>query len=92
MVTRTGSRIGSSVQSVQQDSSRADGADCHGSVISNEGWRNTQEAEITATIIPPSNDDEAAILATLVPGNYTAVVRGKNNTTGIAVVEAYNLQ
>jgi hypothetical protein len=66
--------------------------DSNGSVISNDGWRSTQEAEIQATTIPPSNDNEAAILATLVPGNYTAVVRGKNNTTGIAVVEAYNLQ
>jgi hypothetical protein len=66
--------------------------DSNGSVISNEGWRNTQESAIQATTIPPSNDNEAAILATLAPGNYTAVVRGKNNTTGIAVVEAYNLQ
>ena len=66
--------------------------DSNGSVISNEGWRSTQEAEITATTIPPTNDNEAAILATLVPGNYTAIVRGKNNTTGIAVIEAYNLQ
>ncbi len=66
--------------------------DANGAVISNEGWRNTQEAEITATTIPPSNDNEAAILATLTPGNYTAVVRGKNNTTGIGLVEAYNLQ
>jgi DNA-binding beta-propeller fold protein YncE len=66
--------------------------DSNGSVISNEGWRSTQEAEITATTIPPTNDNEAAILATLVPGNYTAIVRGKNDTTGIAVIEAYNLQ
>ncbi len=66
--------------------------DSNGSVISNEGWRSTQESEIQATTIPPSNDNEAAILATLVPGNYTAVVRGKNNTTGIGLVEAYNLQ
>ncbi len=66
--------------------------DANGAVISNEGWRNTQEADITATTIPPSNDNEAAILATLVPGNYTAVVRGKNNATGIGLVEAYNLQ
>jgi hypothetical protein len=66
--------------------------DANGAVISNEGWRNTQEADITATTIPPSNDNEAAILATLVPGNYTAVVRGKNNSTGIGLVEAYNLQ
>ena len=66
--------------------------DANGAMISNEGWRNTQEADIIATTIPPSNDNEAAILATLVPGNYTAVVRGKNNTTGIGLVEAYNLQ
>jgi hypothetical protein len=66
--------------------------DSNGSVISNESWRNTQEAEIIATTIPPSNDNESAILATLVPGNYTAVVRGRDDTTGIAVVEAYSLQ
>lgn len=65
--------------------------DANGAAISNEGWRNTQEADIKATTIPPSNDNEAAILATLVPGNYTAVVRGKNNATGIGLVEAYNL-
>ena len=35
---------------------------------------------------------EAAIVAALVPGNYTAIVRGKGNTTGIGVVEGYNLQ
>ncbi|PZR76560.1 MAG: hypothetical protein DLM73_02110 [Chthoniobacterales bacterium] len=66
--------------------------DSNGSVISNEGWRSTQESELLATQLQPANDNEAAILATLVPGNYTAIVRGKNNTTGIAVVEAYNLQ
>ncbi len=66
--------------------------DSNGSVISNEGWRSVQESEIIATTIPPSDDRESAILATLVPGNYTAIVRGKNDTTGIAVVEAYNLQ
>ena len=66
--------------------------DANGAVISNEGWRATQEADIIATTIPPNNDNEAALLATLVPGNYTAVVRGKNNTTGIGLVEAYNLQ
>jgi hypothetical protein len=66
--------------------------DSNGSVISNEGWRATQEKEIIATTIPPSDSNEAAILATLVPGNYTAVVRGKNGTIGIAVVEAYNLE
>jgi hypothetical protein len=66
--------------------------DANGSAITNEGWRATQETEIIATTIPPSDDNEAAILATLVPGTYTAVVRGKNDATGIAVIEAYNLQ
>jgi hypothetical protein len=65
--------------------------DSNGSVIENDDWRNTQEADIIATTIPPSDHRESAILATLVPGNYTAIVRGKNNTTGIAIVEAYNL-
>jgi len=38
----------------------------------------------------PPKDAEAAILATLQPGNYTAIVRGNNNTTGVALVEVYN--
>ena len=66
--------------------------DANGSTISNDDWRETQESEIIATTIPPNKDREPAILATLVPGNYTAIVRGKNNTTGIGLVEAYNLQ
>jgi hypothetical protein len=66
--------------------------DANGSTISNDDWRETQESEIIGTTIPPNKDREPAILATLVPGNYTAVVRGKNNTTGIGLVEAYNLQ
>ena len=41
--------------------------------------------------IPPSNDLESAIVRNLAPGNYTAIVRGVNNTTGVAVVEAYAL-
>jgi large repetitive protein len=52
----------------------------------------SDQAEITATTIPPNNDLEAALVATLAPGNYTAVVRGKNNTTGIGLVEVYSLQ
>ena len=66
--------------------------DANGGVISNDGWRSTQEADIKGTMLSPANDNESAILATLAPGNYTAVVRGKNDTTGIAIVEAYNLQ
>jgi hypothetical protein len=54
-------------------------------------WRDTQEAEIIATGLPPSNNLESAILRDLAPGPYTAIVRGLNNTTGVALVEVYNL-
>jgi hypothetical protein len=58
---------------------------------SNDNWRDTQETDIIATSLPPTNDAESAIVTTLPPGNYTAIVRGKNNTTGVALVEAYQL-
>src|SRR5882724_1980362 len=57
----------------------------------NNSWRYSQEAEIIATGIPPSDDREAAILATLAPGSYTAIVRGRKATSGIAVAEVYDL-
>ncbi len=61
-------------------------------VASNDNWKDTQQNEIEATTIPPTDDRESAIVQTLNAGAYTAVVRGKNNTTGVALVEAYNLQ
>jgi hypothetical protein len=68
--------------------------DVNGALIaSNDNWRSDQEAEIIATGIPPTNDLESAIVATL-PSNgalYTAIVRGVNGTTGVAVVEVYAL-
>jgi hypothetical protein len=64
-----------------------------GSIIaSNDNWRTDQEAEIIASTVPPTNDAESAIVATLNPGAYTAIVRGANGTTGVALVEAYQLQ
>jgi hypothetical protein len=61
--------------------------------ITNDNWRDdpVQEAQILATGIPPTNDLESAIDATLNPGAYTGVVRGKNNTSGVALVEVYDL-
>ncbi len=59
--------------------------------VTNDNWRDTQEAEIQATGIPPTNNLESAISATLAPGNYTAILKGKNNTSGIALVEVYDL-
>jgi hypothetical protein len=67
--------------------------DSSGSLIaSNDNWRSDQEAEIIATTIPPSNDLESAIVRDLAPGLYTAIVRGKDNTTGVALVEVYGLE
>jgi len=61
--------------------------------IIDDNWRDdpAQEALIIATGIPPSNDLEAAIVATLNPGAYTAIVRGKNNTSGVGLVEIFDL-
>ena len=61
-------------------------------IASNDNWKDTQEAEIIATTIPPTNGLESAIVDTLAHGNYTAIVSGKNDGTGVALVEAYNLQ
>jgi hypothetical protein len=61
-------------------------------LMSNDNWRSTQATEIDATTIAPADDKEAALLATLKPAAYTAIVRGSNETTGIAMVEAYALK
>ena len=60
-------------------------------IATDDNWKDSQQGDVQATTIPPSNEVESAIVRTLVPGNYTAVVRGVNNSTGIAVVEVYNL-
>ena len=62
------------------------------SIAYNDDWRTSQQAEIEATTIPPSNDREAALVATLAPNeSYTAVMRGAGNSTGIGLVEVYDL-
>jgi hypothetical protein len=60
-------------------------------LASNDNWRSDQEAEIIATTVPPSNELESAIVRNLTPGNYTAIVRGVNNSIGVALIEAYAL-
>ena len=57
----------------------------------NDNWRSTQEAEIIATTVAPTDDREAAIVASLPPGAYSAIIRGANDTTGVALVEVYAL-
>lgn len=60
-------------------------------ILSNDNWKSDDKTAIEGTGIPPTSDKEAAILVTLDPGSYTAVIRGKNNTTGIALVEVYQM-
>ncbi|MFL6519117.1 MAG: alkaline phosphatase family protein [Chthoniobacterales bacterium] len=66
--------------------------DQNGATIgSNDDWKQRQSAEIQASGLAPADDREAAIIGNFQPGLYTLVVRGKDNTTGIALVEAYKL-
>ena len=61
--------------------------------VTNDNWRSDHETDIIATTIAPTNDLESAIVASL-PANgaaYTAIVRGVNNGTGVALVEVYDL-
>ena len=60
-------------------------------IMSNDNWKDTQQSEIEATTIPPTNDLESAIVATLAPGSYTVILRGQNGGTGTGLVEAYDL-
>ncbi len=58
----------------------------------NDNWVDSPNKQaIIDSTIPPTNNLESAIVRTLTPGNYTAIVRGANNSTGIAVVEVYAL-
>src|SRR5205814_1728056 len=69
-------------------------------IASNDNWQTThiggiitanQVSAIQNSGHAPIQASESAIIATLPPGNYTAIVRGKNNTTGVALVEVYDL-
>ncbi|MDQ6622579.1 MAG: DUF1800 family protein, partial [Verrucomicrobiota bacterium] len=66
--------------------------DGNGAIIaSNDNWRGPQEAEINASTLAPTDDREPAIIATLPQGPFTAIVRGTKGTTGIALLEMYDL-
>lgn len=67
--------------------------DADGAVImSNDNWRDSQETLLQSSGLTPTNDAESAIITSLAPGAYTAIVRGQNDTTGVALVEIFNLQ
>ena len=57
----------------------------------NDDWLTDQEQQLTGFRLAPTDEHESAMLLSLQPGAYTAIVRGKNDGTGIALVEVYNL-
>jgi hypothetical protein len=63
----------------------------NGLILANNNWRDTQQAEIMATTLQPTNDLESALVMTLQPGLYTAQLRGNNNGTGNGLVEIFAL-
>lgn len=66
--------------------------DSNGATLAtNDNWQDTQKTQIEQTGIPPGNAKESAIVSSLPPGGYTAIVRGVNGGVGNAVVEVYNL-
>ena len=63
----------------------------NGSLITmNDNWKDTQRSQIEGTVFQPSDDRESVILATLAPANYTAILTGKSNTTGVGLIEVYD--
>jgi hypothetical protein len=60
-------------------------------IMSNDDWKDSQQTEIQDSTVAPTNDLESAIVATLSPGNYTAILSGKDRTNGIGMVEIYDL-
>jgi hypothetical protein len=58
----------------------------------NDNWEDSQLLDIAATSLAPPNPQESALLIWLLPGAYTAIVRGNNGGTGIGLLEAYSIQ
>ena len=66
--------------------------DGNGNVVAfNDNWKNTQQTVIQNSGFAPPSDLESAILAILPNGNYTAIVSGKNGTTGVSLLEVYKV-
>jgi hypothetical protein len=66
--------------------------DANGNTVgANDDWKQGQQPEIVAAGLAPKDDRESALYLQLGPGNYTAIVGGKNNATGAGLVEVYNV-
>ena len=61
-------------------------------IADNDNWKDTQQGQIEATGQEPADDRESAILITLPQGSWTAIVRGKNTTTGVGLIEVFRLR
>jgi pectin methylesterase-like acyl-CoA thioesterase len=66
--------------------------DANGNITANDDWRATTEAGNIPPSLQPKDDRESALLTTLPVGPHTAIVRGKDNTTGVGLIEIYNLR
>jgi len=60
-------------------------------IASNDNWKDTQQSQIVATNLAPHDDHESAIVITLAPGAYTAIAHGVSNTSGVVLLEIYDL-
>jgi hypothetical protein len=60
-------------------------------IRSNDNWKDDQRDEIQGTVFEPADDRESVIIATLTSGTYTALVAGKGGTSGVALVELYDV-
>ncbi|MGI8956735.1 MAG: hypothetical protein ACR2II_07460 [Chthoniobacterales bacterium] len=60
-------------------------------IATNDDWQETQATEIEALGLAPYNPSESAIVRTLAPGSYTAIIQGKDEATGVGLVEAYDV-
>ena len=60
-------------------------------VFTNNDWRTHQEQQLIDSSLPPTDEKESAIIATLPPGSYSAVLRGANDSTGVGLIEIYDL-
>ena len=60
-------------------------------LMSNNDWQDSQKQELIDTTLAPSNLKESALVTSLTPGNYTAVISGVGGTTGVGLAEVYNI-
>jgi hypothetical protein len=60
-------------------------------LAANDNWKESQEAELQSTGLAPREEAESAILTRLGPGAYTAILRGKNGSSGVGLVELYRV-